>query len=363
MKKLLSLLLATVLALSCLAGCGQSAPASSAPASSAAPSSEAASGETAKGPTAEKPLVLKLGHVFSVDTPMDKAAKMAAQKVEERTNGAIKIEVSASGALPSGADGIEQCIRGANYISLYDISAMADWVPDYVALCGPFLVDTREEFRQLCESDLVAEMNKKAEEQGVKVLAIPFNFGFRNIGTRKMKVDSIDDLKGINFRVPGVQLYIETFNALGCNSITTPSSEVYNAIQTGLADGHETSLSDMAKMQMQEVLKYITMTKHFIGLSSAVMSNEVFNSLSEEQQNILVEEFKNAAEWCSAEYEKGDAEALEMFKAAGVEIVEIDTTAFKEATKAIYSQDVFPTLSPDIYERLQAELTKIRAGK
>ena len=103
---------------------------------------------------------------------MDRAAKQIAEKVEERTDGAIKIEVTAGGGLPSGADGIEQCIRGSNYISLYDISAMADWVPDYVALCGPFLVENREEFAQLCESDLVAEMNAKAEEQGVKVLAI-----------------------------------------------------------------------------------------------------------------------------------------------------------------------------------------------
>lgn len=358
MKKFLSLVLAAILVLSCLAGCSQ--PAASASDSSSNTSSENTP-EPAVGPTPEKPLVLKLGHVFSVDTPMDKSAKLFASKVEERTNGAIKVEVTAGGALPSGADGVEQCVRGANYISLYDISAMADWVPDYVALCGPFLVDTREEFRQLCESALVAEMNGKAEEQGVKVLAIPFNFGFRNIGTRNFKVEAVEDLKGKNFRVPGVQLYIETFNALGCNSITTPSSEVYNAIQTGMADGHETSLSDMQKMQMQEVLKYITMTKHFIGLSSMIMSNDVFNSLSAEQQNILVEEAKAAAEWCSAEYEKQDAEALQMFKDAGVEIVEVDTTPFKEATKVVYSQDVFPGLTDGIYEKLQAELEAIRS--
>ena len=360
MKKLVSVTVAAVLALSVLTGCGQSG-SSSAPAGSGAGSGSAAE-TSGTAPTPENPLTLKLGHVFSVDTPMDKAAKQIAEKVEERTDGAIKIEVTAGGGLPSGADGIEQCIRGSNYISLYDISAMADWVPDYVALCGPFLVETRDEFAQLCESDLVAEMNAKAEEQGVKVLAIPFNFGFRNIGTRNVKVESIDDLKGMNFRVPGSQLYIETFNALGCNSITTPSSEVYNAIQTGMADGHETSLSDMQKMQMQEVLKYITMTKHFIGLSSAVMSNEVFNSLSEEQQNIMIEEFKAGAEWCSAEYEKQDAEALQMFKDAGVEIVEIDATELKEATKVVYTQEVFPNLSPDIYEKLQAELEKIRAA-
>ena len=128
-----------------------------------------------------------------------------------------------------------------------------------------------------------------------------------------------------------------------------------------MADGHETSLSDMQKMQMQEVLKYITMTKHFIGLSSMIMSNDVFNSLSAEQQNILVEEAKAAAEWCSAEYEKQDAEALQMFKDAGVEIVEVDTTPFKEATQVVYSQDVFPGLTDGIYEKLQAELEAIRS--
>ena len=49
-------------------------------------------------------------------------------------------------------------------------------------------------------------------------------------------------------------------------------------------------------------------------------------------------------------------------KDAGVEIVEIDTTELKEATKVVYTQEVFPNLSPDIYEKLQAELEKIRAA-
>ena len=318
-------------------------------------------GDAFAAPSAEKPLVLKLSHVFSKGTPMDASVVAAAENIKKRTAGAIEIQVSGNGTLPYGADAIEQCVRGANFISLYDPSVMADWVPDYLAVMGPFCVETREEFRRLCESDLVLGLNKKAEEQGIKVLALPFNFGFRQIASGKIKVQSPADLKGIKFRVPSARLFIETFKALGASTITTPSSEVYNAIQTGLADANESSIADLAQMQMQEVLKYISMTNHFIGTSSAVMSNQVFNTLSQEQQDILLEEFKNAAEMCSEGYAEKEVLAKEIMNKAGVEFVEVDRTPFKEATRIIYSQEIFPDLSPDIYDRIQAELQKIRA--
>lgn len=307
-----------------------------------------------------EPLVLKLSHVFSKNTPMDRSVEIAAENIKTRTNGAIVIQISTNGTLPYGVDGIEQCVRGANFISLYDPSVMADWVPDYVALMGPFMVDNREEFRRLCESDTIKELNRKAEEQGIKVLALPFNFGFRHISTRRIKVQTPADLKGKKFRVPSSQIFIETFTALGTSTITTPSAEVYNAIQTGLADANESSIADLAQMQMQEVLKYISLTGHFIGTSSAVMSKKVFDSLTPEQQTIVLEEFRNAAEYCSEKYAENEIVARKKMADAGVEFIEVDKTPFIEATKAVYSAKIFPGMSDDIYDRLKAEIKEIR---
>ncbi len=363
MKKLLAILLVMTLAVGSFAGCAapaEEAATTEAP-TEAATTEEAPAEEAAAGYTAEDPLVLKLSHVFSVDTPMDNSAKLAATNIEERTGGAIIIEVSGNGTLPYGTDAIEQCARGADFISLYDPAVMADWVPDYLALMGPFLVSTRDEFVELCNSDVVAEMNAAAEEQGLKVLSLPFNFGFRNIASGKIEVSTVADLEGAKFRVPGSQIFIETFNALGANSITTPSSEVYNAIQTGLADAHETSLSDMAQMQMQEVISSVTMTNHFIGTSSAVMSNDVFMTMSEEQQTIVLEEFANAAEVCSAEYEVRDVEARAQFEELGIKFIEPTEEAlaeFREKTAVVYSPDIFPGMTADIYDQLRAVIAE-----
>ena len=357
-KKRLSLLLVVMLLISILAGCS---PASNVTEEAPAPSEEPSESSTA--PTSENPLVFKLSHVFSTPTPMHTSLVTASENIKKRTNGAIDIEVFAGGTLPYGVDGVEQVVRGSNFISVYDPSVLADWVPDFMAIGGPFLVSTRDEFKQLCESDLALELSKQAEDQGIKVLALPFNFGMRQIASGKIKVDSLDDLKNIKMRIPSSQLWVKTFEALGCNTIVTPSSEVYNAIQTGVADANESSISDLANMQMQEVLKYITITNHFIGTSSAVMSNEVFNSLSPEQQDIMLEEFKAAADVCSEEFEQAGIIALDVMKDAGVEIIEgIDITPFKEATKVVYSQETFPDMSPDIYERIQEELEKIRSN-
>lgn len=362
MKRKLSLLLASMLLISSLVGCSSSSNNdASTPSSSSSSSETSEASEASTAPTAENPLVIKLSHVFSTPTPMHTSLAGAAEKIKERTNGAIDIQVFAGGTLPYGVDGVEQVVRGSNFINVYDPSVLADWVPDYMAIGGPFLVETREEFKALCESDFALELEKKAEEQGIKVLALPFNFGFRQIASGKIKVEGLEDLKNIKMRIPSSQLWVKTFEALGASTIVTPSSEVYNAIQTGVADANESSISDLANMQMQEVLKYISISNHFIGTSSAVMSNDVFNSLSKEQQDIMLEEFKAAADVCSEEFAEADIKAVEVMKEAGVEIVEIDTTDMKEATKVVYSQETFPDLSADVYERIQAELEKIRA--
>lgn len=365
MKKLLSLLLVGMILVSTLAGCSSPANNQSSESSTKNESSttneSSSANESSTAPTPEKPLVLKLSHVFSTPTPMHTSVVRASENIKKRTNGAIDIQVFAGGTLPYGVDGVEQCVRGANFINLYDPSVLADWVPDYMVMGGPFLVNTREEFKQLCESDFALELEKQAEAKGIKVLALPFNFGFRQIASAKIKVEGLDDLKNIKMRIPSSQLWVKTFEALGCSTIVTPSSDVYNAIQTGVADANESSISDLANMQMQEVLKYISISNHFIGTSSAVMSNEVFNSLTPEQQAIMIEEFKAAADVCSEEFAQADIKAVETMKNAGVEIIEIDTADMKEATKKVYSQETFPELSSDVYERLQKTLEDIRA--
>lgn len=348
-KRSLALLLMLALVIS-VVGCGNGG---DKPSDSSTPSSS-----FLEAPTPEDPLVLKLSHTFLSDQPMHYALVEASENIEERTDGAIKIEVYENSQIPNGIDGAEQCMRGAKVINVYDIGCVGDWVPDYNAIIGPFLFDTQEEFSEFCQTDLVKELNDQAEEVGIKVISIDYAFGFRNIGTSKKVINTLEDMKGLKIRVPKSTIWVEAFKALGASPTTLGWSEIHNAIQNNVIEAMESSTSDIAGNQFWEILDHLFITKHFLGTSAVMLSAEVFDSLTPEQQEIVEEEFKKGAIRNNELSDIAEAEAEQLMKDNGVEIHEIDLTEFKEASKAYF--DNMPGLSSDIYERIQKELEKIR---
>ncbi|MEA5012284.1 MAG: C4-dicarboxylate TRAP transporter substrate-binding protein [Angelakisella sp.] len=352
-KRLLALTLAGVFALSALSGCG------SKPAASSGTDASSGAATSSESSTAKEPIVFKLSHTFLSDQPTHIALADVAEKIKTRTNGEIVIEVYENCQLPYGIDGVEQCRRGANFINVYDASCMADFVPDYNALLGPMLYDSQDEFCKMAQSDFAKSLNAKAEENGVKVLALDYCFGMRQLGTSKKPVKTLADLKNVKIRIPKSQLWADTFMALGANPVAMGWGEIYNAIQQGVVEGCESSIGDLYSSQFAEVLKYVTYTNHFVGSGAVMMSNDVFKSLTPEQQQIIQEEFTAGAIYNNKLSDEVEAEAKKAMEDAGVEFIEIDTTEFKEASKKFY--DTFPGLTPGVYDTMMAELEKIRA--
>jgi len=69
---------------------------------------------------------------------------------------------------------------------------------------------------------------------------IPFaagNTGVQMAGWFNREINSIDDIKGLKMRIPG--LGGEVFNRAGGTAVTIPGGELYTAMQTGLIDATE----------------------------------------------------------------------------------------------------------------------------
>ncbi len=167
MKKLVSLALAVVLSLS-LVACG----------SKETPNPDA-SGD-------DFHLVLKLSHVFAPNEQLSKTMETICKNVYERTNGAIEIQHFPQSQLAVYKDGLEQVVRGSNFISVEDPSYLGDYVPDFNILAGPMLVNSYDEYEYLLESDEVKEMIAAAEAKGIKILNLDYIFGFRSLMTNKV---------------------------------------------------------------------------------------------------------------------------------------------------------------------------------
>lgn len=301
--------------------------------------------------------VFKVSTKFVDDEQTAKSLVKVVEKVNERSKGTLELQLFTGGTLPIGKDGIEQVVNGSDWIFVDGVNFLGDYIPDYNAVTGPLLYQSFDEYLRMVRTPLVQNLNKQAEEKGIKVLSLDWLFGFRSMMTKK-PIRTPEDMKGIKVRVPTSQLYTFTIEALGGNPVAMPYPDTYAAIQQGVIDGVEGSIMTYYGTKQYENVKEYSLTRHLLGVSAVCISKKVWDELTEEQRTILQEEFDAGAEDNLRETIKLEGEYEQKLKELGVKFHEVDAEAFNKAVAPVYTK--FPKWTPGIYDEIMKELTKIR---
>lgn len=237
-----------------------------------------------------------MAYTISGDETVAQCAQEMAKKVEERTNGGLVFENYPNGELGSDVDSLELCAQGANVIFFGTPDFLNTYVADLGILDGPFLFADASEFAKVDQSDWMAEMRQQLEAQGIKNLGMSWLFGNRHLTyTGSKGVTTPADLKGMKIRSASSATRVGMLEALGATVTQMSWNEVYSALNQGVCDGCEAPLSTLYNSKIYEVCKNITLDGHIRAIWSVNMSNDVFNSLPEEYQQILTEEIANMA--------------------------------------------------------------------
>lgn len=301
--------------------------------------------------------VIKVSTKFVDDEQTAKSLVKVVDKINERSNGTLELQLFTSGTLPIGKDGMEQVANGSDWIFVDGVNFLGDYIPDYNAVTGPLLYQSFDEYLRMVRTPLVQNLNKQAEEKGIKVLSLDWVFGFRSLMTNK-PIKTPADMKGLNVRVPTSQLYTFTIEALGGNPVAMPYPDTYAALQQGVIDGVEGSIMTYYGTKQYENVKEYSLTRHLLGVSAVCISKKCWDSLTDEQRTIIQEEFDAGAQDNLNETIKLESEYEKELKKLGVNFHEVDAEAFNKAVAPVYS--MFPKWTPGIYDEIMKELTKIR---
>lgn len=303
-------------------------------------------------------LVLKLSHVFSPAEQLTKSMDEVAKKIYDKTKGAIEIQTFPQGQLATYKDGVEQVVRGANFISVEDPSYIGDYVPDFKALVGPMLYKNYDEYVELIQTDMVKDMKKRAEAKGIKILALDYIFGFRNLITKKV-VKTPADLKGVKLRTPGSNLFIDTINAMGATATALPWGETLSAVSQGVVDGLEGSeFTNIGTKVYETPAKNVGLTKHFLGTCGVYISTKVWAKIPQKYQDIIQQEYIEGAQRMIALMKSQHSDVVKELKSKGVKFHEVDKAAFTKATAKVY--DDIKGLTPGVYNKILSKLEDIR---
>lgn len=269
----------------------------------------------------------------------------------------MKVEIFPSSQLGSKNDLIDQMLAGDSVITLADGAFYADrGVPDFGIVFGPYLFDSWEDCWNLTESSWYKQQSDKLEEKGLKLLTSNWIYGARHTLTTK-PVRTVADLKGMKIRVPNNTIQIKGFEVLGATPTPMALGEVYTSLQQGTIDGLENPLPVLYNGKFYEVAKYLTLDGHVKNFTTWICGTEFFNSLSSEQQQILMETGNEAGLYNNKIQESVTAETLEKLKAEGVEIIEVDSEEFKKASESFYSLPEFTsTWSEGLYDTVKANM-------
>ncbi len=285
--------------------------------------------------------------------PTVEGVKAMAAEVKEKSGGRICIEVFPSSQLGEEKDTIEQTQFGVIDMVRASFGSFNDIVPVTQLLSLPYLFRSEDHLHQVMDGPIGDEIGKNFEDKDLVALAY-YDGGARSFYNSQKPIQSIDDLKGMKFRVMQNDVFVDMMSALGANATPMPYGEVYSAIQTGVIDGAENNYPSYDSSGHAEVAKYYTLDQHLMVPELVAMSKASWDKLSPEDQAILREAARNSAQVQRKLWAEQEAASEEKVVAAGSEIIkDIDKTPFIEAMVPVYEKYVTTPEAKDLVKRIQ----------
>ncbi len=346
MKKLLSIALVLMMVLA-LASCGSkeaAAPAASAPAASSTPASSSSSSSSSSAPAAAsgpdyQEHYFELATAYASGEPCAQGAIQFMQLLEERSDGKLTGQVYTDGSAGTEQDQIQLVATGGIDCALGGSNLIDSYAPKYMFIGSPFVLNSFEHAVAVLNSDIGAGLNAALEAEGVKLL--PYcNRGYRTT-TSNIPFSTPAELNGIRFRLPNMPTWVAMWEGLGASPLTVALPELYAALQYGTADASEGPLTQITSYKLYEVQDYLVQTNHASDPTFIYINTTLWNSFNEDTQNLIWECAQIAMD-DSTQVAITNTEAyIKECQEGGMEVVEIDRTAFEGKIKEICN-DLFP---------------------
>lgn len=236
-----------------------------------------------------------IGTIQAPTAPETKAAEFFAQEVGKRTNGRIKVNVVPASQLGPAAEQIQNVRTGAQDMFIDDISWNAQLVKDYGVLAVPFAINGQKGFNQVMDSTLGDAWRKRLRDEfGLETLSDRFMRSPRVVFTTK-KVTSAAEMSNMRFRVPEIDVYFNSWRAIGVNPTPVPWGELYLALRQGVVEGGEGPFTTLLPTKFPEVTKFVLETNHLYSANTLMVSAKKFAAMPAADQQALRESATAAA--------------------------------------------------------------------
>src|SRR5881392_3339828 len=233
-------------------------------------------------------------------------------------------------------------VNGQLDISSFPLDYASGKQRAFGATLMPGLVRSHDRAQRMNGSSFMKEIKAQIDKAGVVVLADAWLAGA--IASKKACIRKPDDIKGLKIRSAG-PTFAAMWQQAGASIVSIPSNEVYNALQTGVADATDTSTGSFVSFRIYEQVKCITAPGDnalWFMYEPVLMSKKSFDRLNKKQQDVLMQAGKKSQAFFADKAKGLDDEMVKVFKDHNVEVVTLTPQEYdawlKVAEKSSYAE-------------------------
>lgn len=251
------------------------------------------------------------------------AAKRFQELCAQYSDGRIVVDLFTDNILGDDKTVVEGAQTGDIDIAMSSTSPIATMYHDYYIFDAPYLFLSTDEVYQVgFKGEAGRNIREGVSEIGLKGLSFWEN-GFRNLTNSGRAVTAPADLTGMKIRTMENRIHMAAWKALGANPTPMAFSEVFTALQQKTIDGQENPLGLIDTNKFYEVNSFISLSQHVYTPYCVVMNLDKWNSLTEEQKEIVQRAMDEAADFQIAMSQEKEGVIIEMLKQNGNTVVNI----------------------------------------
>jgi TRAP-type C4-dicarboxylate transport system substrate-binding protein len=224
-------------------------------------------------------------------------------------------------------------VNGQLDISSFPLDYASGKQRAFGATLMPGLVRSHERAQRMNDSPFMKDIKAQIDKAGVVVLADAWLAGA--IASKKGCIRKPDDIKGLKVRSAG-PTFASMWQSAGASIVSVPSNEVYNALQTGVADATDTSSGSFVSFRIYEQVKCLTAPGDnalWFMYEPVLMSKRSFTRLNKKQQDVLLQAGKKSQQFFADKAKGLDDEMVKVFKDHKVEVVTLTPAEYDEWVK------------------------------
>lgn len=304
--------------------------------------------------SADGAITLVMAEVCSIDSISGYMDIVFKHKVEELSNGMIKIDLRTDGIF-GDEEAVLNLMQSRNTsihlsrISTFSLTSHGS--KKSILLTIPYTFRNREHFWKFASSELAQEFLNEPYDSDMGLKGLFFGEeGFRHFFS-VYPLKDITSLKGQKIRVATDPIIKKFARSQKSEPVFVSSGEIFSSLKTGIIDTADQPLTNYVNNSFDNAAPNLILDGHTLGVTQVVITERVWDYLSSAQKEILVRAGKYASEFCQRISREKEEEALKELKLRGVKITEVtDFTPWKEACSDLIKE--YSHNYPELYEKI-----------